>query len=450
MRRNKGKIFTKIQDVMGIKNGKYCSSDVSVVSINGGGGSVAVPAFKVEAQKQLITYIDCPKRETVTIDFGEIQMNNNIIPDCVLGGSVILNDLGGYVVNYGDTICPVIIPNVKQIQRCVGFYSSISIDFGNYVVTDGKVYDLSFNGKTQPGCYTIIGDSPFVDSQESVSSVKEVYDCNSCGPTPQTVIQIQSCENGLTYNVIGDFPFIKFGDILNLTFKKNIIDNGCYTILGTTLSTPLDVISSILGKYESCMSCLNPTPTPTFPTPTFPTPTFPTPTFSPPKPPNIFIQSCKDGEIYSVANNIYSYSAGTVLNLTFKYGSIPEGCYTILGPTTNQPTDTISSSPNTYSDCNSCLNPTPSPTFVSPTPTPTIEPPQLYLQIQSCNDESIYSVSSNVELNKGGASYYNFENGSVPDGCYTTIGSTTDLPEDIITSSSDSYSDCNTCLNPPQ
>ena len=31
-------ILTKIQNVMGIKNGKYCSSDVSVVSINGGGG----------------------------------------------------------------------------------------------------------------------------------------------------------------------------------------------------------------------------------------------------------------------------------------------------------------------------------------------------------------------------------------------------------------------------
>jgi hypothetical protein len=264
MRRNKGKIFTKIQDVMGIKNGKYCSSDVSVVSINGGGGKPEQSfGNKPEAPTATIgipsvTYTNCPNRETVTIDFRDILMNNNIIPDCVLGGSVILNDLNGYVVNYGETICPA--STIKQIQSCDGDVRSISIDFKDYVVTDGKVYELSFNGMTQPGCYTILGDTPFVDSQDSVKSVDEKPDCNSCGPTPQTVIQIQSCENGLTYNVIGDFPFIRVGDILNLTFKNNIVTNGCYTIVGTTLSTPLDTISTILGKSDICESCMKPQP----------------------------------------------------------------------------------------------------------------------------------------------------------------------------------------------
>lgn len=258
MRRNKGKIFTKIQDVMGIKSGKYCSSDVSVVSLKGN-NSVEASAFMESVQQQSVTYTNCPKRETVTIDFRDILMNNNIIPDCVLGGSVILNDLNGYVVNYGETICPA--PNIKDIQRCGSYFERTnSIDFKDYVVTDGKVYELSFNGMTQPGCYTILGDSPFVEPKDTVKSVGEKPDCNSCGPTPQTVIQIQSCENGLTYNVGGDFD-INVGDILNLTFKNNtIITNGCYTIVGTTLSTPLDTISTILGKYDICESCMKPTP----------------------------------------------------------------------------------------------------------------------------------------------------------------------------------------------
>jgi hypothetical protein len=166
-------ILTKIQNVMGIKNGKYCSSDVSVVSISG----VESP------QNESVTYVNCPNRETVTINYGEILMNNNIIDDCVLGGSVILNDLGGYVVNYGQTICPVIIPNVKQIQRCGNIESPISIDVGNNVVTVGNVYSLTFNGVTKPGCYTIIGDDVF-SIQDTVSTLQEVPDCISCTPIP--------------------------------------------------------------------------------------------------------------------------------------------------------------------------------------------------------------------------------------------------------------------------
>jgi hypothetical protein len=247
MRRNRGKIFTKIQDVMGIKSGKYCSSDVSVVSINGG----------VVPQDASVKYTNCPNRETVTIDFRDILMNNNIIPDCVLGGSVILNDLNGYVVNYGDTICPV--PNIKDIQRCGSFAISIPIDFGNNVVTNGLVYDLSFKGVTQPGCYTIIGDSKFV-SQDTVSTSQVKPDCNSCGPSPippppRTYTEIQSCNDGSIYSVSSDTP-INVGNILNLTFKYGTVPNGCYTIVGTTLSTPLDHITTTSDKYVSCESCM--------------------------------------------------------------------------------------------------------------------------------------------------------------------------------------------------
>jgi hypothetical protein len=252
-------ILTKIQDVMGIKSGKYCSSDVSVVSINGGGGKPEQSfGNKPESPTATIgipsvTYTNCPERQSVIINYIDIQMNNNIIPDCVLGGSVILNDLNGYVVNYGETICPV--PNIKDIQRCDGDVRSISIDFKDYVVTDGKVYDLSFNGMTQPGCYTIIGDSPF-DTQDSVKSVDEKPDCNSCGPTPQTVIQIQSCENGSIYSVSSGSPFIRVGNILNLTFKYGTIPNGCYTIVGATLSISLDYIITTSDKYDSCIDCM--------------------------------------------------------------------------------------------------------------------------------------------------------------------------------------------------
>jgi hypothetical protein len=190
MRKNRGKILNKIQDVMGIKNGKYCSSDVNVVSLNGDGGkqlqpfgdkpevptaTIGIPSVTIGIPS--VTYVNCPNGERKTIDFNEIQMNNNIIPDCVLGGSVILNDLNGYVVNYGETICPVDTPNVKSIQGCESV-DLISIDFGDNIVSNDSVYQLSFNGVTQPGCYTIIKDD--IKPSDTVSSVQGVPDCSTC------------------------------------------------------------------------------------------------------------------------------------------------------------------------------------------------------------------------------------------------------------------------------
>jgi hypothetical protein len=179
MGRNVKPIFAKIQNVMGIKNGKYCSSDVSVVSLNNNNGGGAVPAFREAVQQQSVTYTNCPDRQLITIDFTEVENNGGIIDDCVLGSSVILNDLNGYVVNYGETICPVVTPNVKQIQGCNFGYKNINVDFGNNVVTNGLVYQLSFNGSTQPGCYTIIGDNVF-STQDTVSLVQQVQDCATC------------------------------------------------------------------------------------------------------------------------------------------------------------------------------------------------------------------------------------------------------------------------------
>lgn len=117
MGRNVKPIFAKIQNVMGIKNGKYCSSDVSVVSLNGNNG---IP------MDGSVTYTNCPNGERKTINFNEIQMNNNIIPDCVLGGSVTLNNLNGYVVNYGETICTTPTPTPTSVfEYEVGSYSEI-------------------------------------------------------------------------------------------------------------------------------------------------------------------------------------------------------------------------------------------------------------------------------------------------------------------------------------
>ena len=183
MRRNRGKILTKVQDVMGIKSGKYCSSDVSVVSLNGGGGKAQSHTLgnKPEAPTNTIgipsvTYTNCPNSERKTINFNEIQMNNNIIPDCVLGGSVTLNDLSGYVVNYGDTICPTVI---KSILNCDGISEKVAIDFGNNVVIDGEVYQLTFNGVTQPGCYTIVSNT--TNPTDSISTTLVVKGgCGMC------------------------------------------------------------------------------------------------------------------------------------------------------------------------------------------------------------------------------------------------------------------------------
>lgn len=244
MRKNGKPILTKIQDVMGIKNGKYCSSDVSVVSLN----------YNEVPQGSSITYTNCPDRSTVTINF----TGSGIINDCVLGGSVTLNNLGGYVVNYGETICPVVLPNIKQIQSCNLGVRNITVDFGDNVVTDGKVYSLSFIGASQPGCYTIIGDS-LSSTQDIVSSLQEVPNCLSCTPTPtltpppRIYTEIQSCNDGSIYsvgNLIGNV-----GNILQLTFKYGLVPNGCYTIVGTTLTTPLDYVTTTSVKYDSCIAC---------------------------------------------------------------------------------------------------------------------------------------------------------------------------------------------------
>ena len=190
MGRNVKPIFAKIQDVMGIKNGKYCSSDVSVVSLNGNGGRLPAHTLgnKPEAPTNTIglpsvTYTNCPNSERKTINFNEIQMNNNIIPDCVLGGSVILNDLNGYVVNYGETICTTPTPTNTLIQSC-NDGKTYSVD-GLDGSLGGIVYKLTFKGgMVSDGCYTILG--PTTNAFEDGVSTSTYYgDCNYClNPTP--------------------------------------------------------------------------------------------------------------------------------------------------------------------------------------------------------------------------------------------------------------------------
>jgi len=337
MRKNGKTIMGKIQDVMGIKNGKYCSSDVSVVSLKGNNNSVEASAFMESVQQQSVTYTNCPKRETFTIDFTEVENNGGIIDDCVLGGSVTLNNLGGYVVNYGETICPA--PTVKLIQRCFDG-KTISIDFKDYVVTDGKVYELSFNGMTQPGCYTILGDTPIL-SEDSVSSVQQVPHCLSCTPR-RTNTEIQSCENGSTFSV-NSKESLSIGSTSYLIFNNGMIPNGCYNILGTTLSTPIDSVGLVYTTDKDCETCQ-----------------------SQPQPQiNNLIQSCNDGKTYSVKGLGDEIKRG-IFNLTFQEGKLPNGCYNVIGITTNDPVDGISTSSNNYYDYMSCLNPTPTPT-ITPT-----------------------------------------------------------------------------------
>jgi len=251
MRKNRKPILSKIQNVMGIKNGKYCSSDVSITSINGNNGGGAVPAFKESVQQQSVTYTNCPNRETVNIDFKDVENNGGIIPDCVLGGSVTLNNLNGYVVNYGQTICPV---TVKEIQSCDFGVRNMIVDFGDNVVVDGSVLQLSFNGPTRPGCYTIIGDS-VPPSEDSVASLEQVQDCSQCRRV-QTYPQIQSCKGGLTYSVISNVALNKSGSYY-YTFENGSVPNGCYTSIGTTQDSPVDTIISSSDSYIDCETCEN-------------------------------------------------------------------------------------------------------------------------------------------------------------------------------------------------
>jgi hypothetical protein len=249
MRKNGKTIMGKIQDVMGIKSGKYCSSDVSVASINGNNGGAAVPAFKESVQQQSVTYTNCPNREKVYIDFKDVEINGGIIPDCVLGGSVTLNDLNGYVVNYGQTICPVI----KRISSCAGD-GSIVANFGITNVTDRLTYYLTF-GNNENGCYRILGD---VDPNlkidvEVLTAYQSGRNCETCGP-PQINTLIQSCENSSNYSV-SNFPSNN-GDVRFLSFEKGMIPDGCYTILGPTTNGADDRVSEF-KSYGDCETCKN-------------------------------------------------------------------------------------------------------------------------------------------------------------------------------------------------
>ena len=251
MRRNGKPILSKIQNVMGIKNGKYCSSDVSVASINGNNGGAAVPAFKESVQQQSVTYTNCPNRETVNIDFKDVENNGGIIPDCVLGGSVTLTNLNGYVVNYGQTICP---STVKEIQSCDFGGRNMIVDFGDNDVKDGSVLQLLFNGPTRPGCYTIIGDS-LSTTEDSVSSLQEIPDCSQCRRV-QSFTQIQSCNDGKTYSVISNVQISK-GNPYYYTFESGTVPNGCYTAIGSTTDLPEDTLTSSSDLYIDCETCKN-------------------------------------------------------------------------------------------------------------------------------------------------------------------------------------------------
>ena len=241
MRKNGKPILSKIQDVMGIKNGKYCSSDVNVVSLNGNNGGAAVPAFKESVQQQSVTYTNCPDRRLVTINF----TGSGIINDCVLGGSVTLNNLGGYVVNYGETICPVI----KMVRSC-GEGKNMVANFGITDVTDGLTYYLTF-GNNENGCYTILGDvDPNVKIDvEVLTSYQSGSNCETCGPLNTL---IQSCENRSNYsvsNLIGNN-----GDVRFLLFERGMIPDGCYTILGPTTNGADDRVSQF-KSYGDCETC---------------------------------------------------------------------------------------------------------------------------------------------------------------------------------------------------
>ena len=325
MRKNGKPILSKIQDVMGIKNGKYCSSDVSVVSLTNNNGGGEVPAFKEAVQQQLVTYTNCPDRQLFTIDFTEVVNNGGIIPDCVLGGSVTLTNLDGYIVNYGQTICPVIRQNVKQIQGCESV-DLISIDFGDNLVTNGSVYQLTFIGETPSGCYVILGESLF-DSQDTVSGTPNLTKgCNDC--SPPNVKSIQGCVDGKTYSVNFIDNIVSDGLVYNLSFNGGMT-LGCYIILGESLSEPQDSISGLVGPLEGgCNECV---------------------------PSNIKnIIHCDQQSIATINFGLHIVTDGLSYSLTFN-GSTPSGCYTVQGDTLSQPTDSISGFPQQLrGGCSDC------------------------------------------------------------------------------------------------
>jgi hypothetical protein len=284
-------------------------------------------------------------------------------------------------------------------------YSYIFRPNGFYQVFDGSNFQRYYILGVPHSTRTInIDNYTYLNNEQFCTIVNE--DPHWISLLDNNQITKKTCYNGVLNNVsIDDNKY-------SGTYGKYLLSNGI--ILNT------QPIFSV-GPCNTSGSTPTPTPTSVGPTPT-PTPTSNGPTPTPTSIQYYLLENCANSNDQQRSIMNVSLATETVVKLSNGNGI----CYKIIGTSTLETADTISTY---YSDCNSCRG-------ITPTPTP--PPPTYYYDLFRCDN----SGGDRAKMD----GFSNLANGTVvkaSDGqCYTITGTSTTITSNTINST---HYDCNSC-----
>ena len=228
----------------------------------------------------------------------------------------------------GTTVTPLNITGITsqdtiQYTDCDG--NVISIPYG----------DILNNGGIIPDC--VQGGSPITPDVDVKLFVQ--YGTTECGtpPPPGSNLILISCDKQTPYNVSRGTisSALTKGDICYITFKDNVVDNGCYEIGDDTSDASVDTIEGEPQSFaRNCLNCEQAI--------------------------NVTITECDKGTPYIVdpSTTTTSLTKDGVYYLMFNIAQVPDGCYTIGNRTTGEAQGPIKENPppQKYIDCPTCLN----------------------------------------------------------------------------------------------
>jgi hypothetical protein len=223
----------------------------------------------------------------------------------------------------GTTVTPLNITGITsqdtiQYTDCDG--NVISIPYG----------DILNNGGIIPDC--VQGGSPITPSVPVKLFVQ--YGTTECG-TPGSNLILLSCDKQTPYVVSRGTisSALTKGDICYITFKDNVVDNGCYEIGDDTVDASVDTIEGEPQSFaRNCLNCEQAI--------------------------NVTITECDKGTPFVVDPSTITtpLTKDGVYYLMFNIAQVPDGCYTIGNRTPSQKMDVIVTPPQKYIDCPTCLN----------------------------------------------------------------------------------------------
>jgi hypothetical protein len=207
-----------------------------------------------------------------------------------------------------------------------------------YTNCDGGIIEIPYGQILDTGGYIpdcVQGGSPISVKSGSVKLFIQygTTDCDT--PPPGSNIILLSCNKQTPYVVSrGSISTtLTKGDIYYITFKDNVVENGCYEIGDDTADASVDTIE---GEPQSfgpgkCLDCEQAI--------------------------NLTITDCDKGTTYIVDPNTIPLTKDGVYLLYFNDNQLPGGCYTIGNRTTSEFVATIKNDGSIvpFNDCPSCL-----------------------------------------------------------------------------------------------